>query len=163
MAKWYDDLSELPAEHIYAATEALYREGREFPPNGAQIRTKVIELNADIPEWGEVWSRIMRAALRYGSWDVGGAIASLERFHPLAASFARQIGFGAFCETEDPMSVIEGQARRKWELMVDGIRRDAQYQGIPAAGLRTLERVNSEPRQIGDVLREALPTGGGEE
>ena len=40
---WFRDLSEFEAEQVEAAVLALYRDGREWAPNGAQIRNKLIE------------------------------------------------------------------------------------------------------------------------
>jgi hypothetical protein len=54
LAKWKTDLADLRREQVETAVEALYRDGREFPPNGGQIRAKVVELTIDAPDWADV-------------------------------------------------------------------------------------------------------------
>lgn len=56
--RYFADLAELPEPTVRAAVEVLYREGREWPPTGAQIRAKVAELTIDAPDWSEALAQI---------------------------------------------------------------------------------------------------------
>lgn len=154
--RWYADLSEFPAERVSTAVEALYRSGREFPPNGAQIRAQIIDLEHDAPTWPEVWELLWKAMRKHGHADTTAACDWLGEKHPLVGTFARRLPFRDFCLTREP-SVFHGQARRQWEALVEQTRRDESLRGLPEGGLRRLERVNSQPRRIGDVLRGLTP------
>ncbi len=153
-ALYYHDLSEFPADQVFTAAEALYREGGSFPPTGAQIRRNIVALSADVPGFGEVWNRLHRAAQMFGQVRSEEAIEWLAEWHPLAGEFARILTFREFCKTTN-QEVFHGQARRTWEQLCRRTERDATLAGLPSAGLRSLERANG-PRQLGDVLR-ALP------
>jgi hypothetical protein len=157
LAKWRTDLDDLDGDQVEVAIEALYRDGRDFPPNGAQIRAKVVELAADVPTWGEVWDRLWRAAQRFGRGREQEAFGWLEEWSPLAAQFARQLPFREFCTTTEP-EVFHGQARRVWEQLVRRFERDTALTGLPSAGLKAVERANkTAPAHIGDAIRNALP------
>ena len=153
---WYRDVEDLDADQVATAAESLYREGHDFPRNGAQIRKRVFELSADVPTWGEVWDRLWRAAQNFGQVRQEDAFAWLEDWSPLAAQFARQLPFREFCTTTEP-EVFHGQARRVWEQLVRRHERDSSLLGLPTAGLKAVEKANREPTQIGDVLRRVLP------
>lgn len=155
--KWKVDLRDLDGDQVEVAVEAIYRDGREFPPNGAQIRAKVLELAADTPTWTEVWERLLRAAQQFGQARQDEAFAWLAEWSPLAEVFARQLPFREFCLTEN-VEVFHGQARRQWEQFVRRYERDVSLVGLPDAGLKAVERANkTAPAHIGDALRAALP------
>jgi hypothetical protein len=155
-AAYYADLQDLPADVVAAACEALYRDAREFPPTGGQIRAKAVELGADLPTWPETLDLLNQAARRFlGVYGVDEALAWLDSQHPLVGQFARMLPFRDFCLTEEPQ-VFHGQARRMWEQLSDRTRRDASYRGIQPARLRALKRANSEPRQLGVAIGQVL-------
>jgi len=157
LKKWRTDLDDLDGDQVEVAIEALYRDAREFPPNGAQIRAKVLELASDAPTWGEVWDRLWKAAEQFGYSRQGEALEFIGEMSPLAAEFARQLPFREFCLTTEPQ-VFHGQARRVWEQMLRRYERDMRLYGLPSAGLRAVERANkAAPAQIGDVFKRALP------
>jgi len=152
---WFEEVDDLDADQVRVACRTLYRSGREFPPNGAQVRAQVVSLAADLPGFGEVWDRLHRAASNFGQVRSEEAIAWLAEWHPLAGEFARILTFREFCLTTE-QEVFHGQARRTWDQLVRRHDRDSQVAGLPSAGLRAVERAN-EPRQIGDVLAGELP------
>lgn len=154
-AAYFRDLADMDGGEVATATEALYRSGREWPPNGAQIRNKVLELRADTPGFGEVWDRLLRAASRFGRDREPEALEWLEEWSPLAARFAVMLPFRAFCVTEE-LEVFHGQARRSWDQLCARSVRDGQVAGLPPAGLAVVERANG-PRHVGDVV--GLPGG----
>lgn len=154
-AAYFRDLADLPGTQVQTACEALYRTGREWPPNGAQVRNQVLELRADTPGFGEVWDRLLRAASRFGWRREDEAIAWLEDWCSLAGRLAAILPFREFCLTEE-LEVFHGQARRSWDQLTARAVRDGQVEGLPPAGLRAVARANG-PRHIGDVVAGELP------
>jgi hypothetical protein len=61
LAVWYDDLADQHPAQVQAAAKAIYRDGADWPPNGAQILTKIAELTIDAPAWGQVKAELLRA------------------------------------------------------------------------------------------------------
>jgi hypothetical protein len=158
-ALYFQDLKDLPADQVATAAEALYRDGRDFPPTGAQIRGKVLDLAADVPGFGLVWDRLFRAASLFGQARGEEALEWLADWHPLAGEFARTLPFREFCLTESP-EVMHGQARRSWEQLCARHSRDARMADLPSAGLRAVERASAEVVPIGKAIERALPRGG---
>ena len=150
-AKWFRDVEALPGDQVKVAVEALYRDGREFPPNGAQILAKISELSRDDPDHGEAW-RLARRASRIA--DPREAYEWLAQKSPAAAEAVRQIsGFQLSYLLEDE-STVRAQFRDIYNGIVKRNRRDDAYAGLPSAGLRGLE---GGPRKLGSALERALP------
>lgn len=150
-AKWFSDLEHLPGEQVKVAIEALYRDGREFPPNGAQILGKIFELGRDEIDHGEAWKLAKRAAIKA---DPKEALAWLEERSPLAAEAVRRISGAQLSYSNDDEATVRAQFRDIFKNLAEGQRRDDVYAGLPSAGLRGLER---GPRQLGSALKRALP------
>lgn len=152
--QWGADLEDLPGAQVAAALDALYRDGREFPPNGGQIRAKVIELDVAAPEFAEVVVALRRVleVPTFGATRVGGTDdepefapvnlrqAALEAEHPLIGAFVDAVGWDQIHGLEGGSD--EARLRAKWQAFVDRSTRDARLRGIPASGLRGLERTN---------------------
>lgn len=151
--KWFTDLADLPGDQVKVAIEALYRDGREFPPNGAQIRGKVSELGRDDPDHGEAW-RLARRASRKA--DPREAFEWLAKQSPAAAEAVREISGFQLSYRLDDESTIRAQFRDIYNAIVKRNRREDTYAGLPSAGLRQLER---GPRKLGNALAGALPKG----
>lgn len=154
IAKWYSDLEHLPGGQVKVAIEALYRDGREFPPNGAQILGKVIELDREDMSAGEAWRLAHKAALKA---DAGEAERWLKERSPAAAEAVRQISgpFLSYMKADEP--IVRAQFRDIYDRIIEGEKRDDRYAGLPSAGLRSLER---RPKRIADALMRALPQPG---
>jgi hypothetical protein len=154
IAKWYSDLEQIPGDQVKVAIEALYRDGREFPPNGAQIRDKVIALSdpfAEI-EHGEAWNLAKKAALKA---DEKAGYEWLKEQCPAAALTVRHLCGGlTLTYMLDDESTVRAQFRDIYRGILNTRRRDARYAGLPIAGLRALER---GPRKISEALQRALP------
>ena len=150
----FTDLADLEVDHVAAGCEALYRDGREFPPNGAQVRAKVVELGQDVPDWGEA-AKVIRDCAGY----LSRRDERLAPEHPLIAAFVRSVGWTEATHACSPDRMAEAQTRERWAAFVRQQKRDATYLGVPSVGLRQLERVNSGPRRLGDVLANALESG----
>lgn len=149
--KWYSDLSHLPGDQVKVAIEALYRDGREFPPNGAQILAKVIELDREDMSHGEAWRLANKAALKA---DPEQAETWLKEQNPVAAEAVRQISgpYLSYMKADEP--IVRAQFRDIYNGIISAQKRDDAYAGLPSAGLRSLER---GPKRIGQVLKRALP------
>lgn len=145
---WHTAVADLPLAQIEAAVEVFYREGREFPPNGGQIRQKVIELAADAPQWGEVWRALRKAQMKAPALSVDpDHRADHLRDNGLAAvaEFIESVGWPEADEWTDDN--LESRLRRKWEEWLRDRKAGATNQGIPSAGLARLERGDG-PRKL---------------
>jgi hypothetical protein len=66
-ALYFDDLGDFDQADVLAAVGAVYREGREWPPNGGQVRARLVDLDQDLPGWPEVERQLNRlVGLGYG-------------------------------------------------------------------------------------------------
>ncbi len=158
LAQFYADLADLPGVQVAAAVEVLYREGREFPPNGGQIRGKLSELTLDAPLWADARRVLQRLAvlpdrvMRVGRF-VDVRAAALERSHPAVRAFVATVGWQELGAAAADDRVAEAQLRTKYERHVTRRERDMTLLGIPAAGLPGLERIaSSGPRRIGEAV-----------
>jgi hypothetical protein len=151
IAKWFSDLEHLPGEQVKVAIEALYSDGREFPPNGAQILAKIIELGREDMSAGEAWRLAHKAALKA---DPDHAEAWLKEQNAAAAEAVRQISgpYLSYMKADEP--IVRAQFRDIYNNIIRAQKRDDAYAGLPSAGLRSLER---KPHRIGEALKRALP------
>lgn len=160
---WFSAVADLPADQVAAAVEVYYRDGREFPPHGGQLRQKAAELSADAPQWGEVWRALRKAQMKAPALpavdpDLRGDHLR-ERGLVAVAEFIESIGWPEPDEwTEDN---LESRLRRKWEEWLSDRKAGATYAGIPSAGLARLER-GAGPRKLGRDLIPGLPPGSGD-
>jgi hypothetical protein len=156
IAKYFTDLQHLPAEQVKVAIEALYRDGREFPPNGAQILGKVVELSdpqAAI-DHGEAWQLAKRASHMSGET---GPEWLREKCPAAAEAVQRLCGGSTLTFMVDDEPTVRAQFRDIYNNLLRAQKRDALYAGLPSAGLRSLE---GKPHRIADALKRALPAGG---
>src|SRR5262249_39667379 len=143
-----------PFEQVTVAVEAFYRDGRDFPPNGAQILGKLSELSRDDVDWADAWALAKRASLK----EPQEAWSWLEERSPPAVEAVRRLGCGnrqsilTFQLDDEP--TVRAQFRDIYKAVCAERRRDDTYAGLPSAGLRSLER---RPHRIGEALRRALP------
>lgn len=161
----FTDLFDLDATHVEAATDALARDGLRFPPSAGEIRQKVVELAADAPDWGEVSRAIYKLAgyptrrFRDGRF-VDDRAERLRGLHPVIQEFVAHVGWAEAQHASSLDRTAEAQTRERYRAFVRRRQRDGSYQGIAPGGLAALERVNREPRQLGDALVAALGPGG---
>jgi hypothetical protein len=150
-AKWYDDLKDLPVGYVMRAVEDLYHGGREFPPNGGQIRKRAAEMQVDAPTFAEVWRLVLRAASKFGRDRVGEARAWLRERHPVAEELARRMGWREICNSEE-LEVLHGQARRVYEALTTQSVHETTVRGLDSGGLRQGERINRQPVPMSDLM-----------
>lgn len=168
IAVWREAVKDLPVEQVMAAIEVIYRDGREFPPNGGQIRKKVMELRDDAPQWGEVWRWVRKAQMKAPAFagDTDGRDPFLrEKGHDLAADFMAHIGWPLPDEWTDDN--LESRLRRKWEEWMRDRAEGRNLAGLPSAGLKRLERGDGPRKLPAGAIADAiardrgLPPGGG--
>lgn len=147
---WFNDLSEFEAEQVEAAVIALYRDGREWAPNGAQIRNKLLELRTDDDGWSRAYGLAMEAATSHGGAEYGG-LSWLESQDVLAAKAASIYGWREFCLSDAPDTTRRAQFRDIYSELSASAARHDRYRGLPSAGLKVIEQAN-EPRRFGDLV-----------
>ena len=149
---WFADLGEFEAEHVEAAIIALYRDGKEWAPNGAQIRNKLIDLRTEAIDHGTAYELTMTAAGK--GYAVG--LEWLREQSPLAADAAETYGWREFCQNGD---IDPGTRRAQFRDIFKNVaardERDQRYAGIEAPGL---EGLPSGPKRLGSIIN-ALPQG----
>jgi hypothetical protein len=159
LAKWYEDLKDLGTDQVRAAVEAIYRDGREFPPNGAQIRNKATELAEPI---SIEWSRGYRLATQLpGRTEDGRSLTWLYRASetmawlqgedPVAAETVSRLGVQVWAER---LIADEGMWRANFRDIYREVAassaRERRYEGLPRGPKRgTL-------RSIGEIAREVV-------
>lgn len=151
LAIWFEDLKHLPVEQVRAAIIALYRDGREWCPNGAQILGRVSELARDDPSYGEAWRLVNKALMKHGVYHWP---AFYEALPAPVAEAARRMNFetqGGYLKAEE--STVRAQFRDIYNAVLSERKRDDAYAGIPDAGLRGLTR---GPVRVGEVLSRAV-------
>lgn len=148
---WFQDLAEFPADQVHAAIKALYYDGREWAPNGAQIRLKVIELGIPARDWGKAYELTMEAAGAGGGAATG--LAWLEARDPVAADAARRYGWNDFCLSDTPDSTRRAQYRDLFKEVSASAERHDRYSSIEPAGLKVLEQANGQPTRFGDLIQ----------
>lgn len=157
LAKWYDDLKDLHAEVVAAAVESIYRQGREWPPNGAMILGEVADQTLDAPSFGEAWQMILTAIRSHGSRNPQRVIDKLSERHPAVAELAAQVDVRDIGMAPDGDTTMHAQARERYRSIIAKQRRDLTHAGLPAATapqLRALHR--PAPRPAGEAMRSLI-------
>lgn len=100
MELWYREISDL----AYPVVEASLRKWvatNKWSPSIAEIREMAANIqNGDPLSWGESWERALTAVRRFGSYNQGEAMASLD---PLTKKCVESIGFMTLCMSENIM------------------------------------------------------------
>lgn len=174
--RWGEDLQDLDAVHVQAGVEALYRQGRTWPPNSGEIRAAVASLMLDAPDWHEVLT-LLRAVcaqpreaiassevrpdangadvahvtMRYPRDEAIAALPELVRAFVESIEFS-QIEIGA---SRNAQGADEARLRDKWLAFEKRAQREVLLVGIPAGGLATLKRIEERAglTSIGEAAR----------
>lgn len=138
--KWRGDLDDLDGQLVLGGVEAIYRDGRDFPPNGAQMRAKALELEAG-PQ--RDWSEGYKLANNPGKlpegkgrasyiYNAAETLAHLETLDPVAAETVRRLGVNAWAErlaTDE--TTWRAQFRDVYRQVADRADRERRYAGLP--------------------------------
>jgi hypothetical protein len=152
--KWHGDLEDLPADQVLAGMETLYRDGRQFPPTGGEIRSRVLELaDQNAADWsaGYALAAELRPDLSWLTYP-DKTMAWLVAQDPIAAETVRRYGveaWGMRPAADEP--IHRAQFRQLYEASADVVSRRRRYAGIGAAGLPQLEP-SDQPRRIGVAI-----------
>lgn len=97
---WYALLGDLSYDACAVAIKK-YMLTNKFPPTVAEIRELVSGIvNGDPLTWGESWERALTAVRKYGSYNKGSALDSLD---PLTRKCVESIGYMEMCMSENIM------------------------------------------------------------
>lgn len=142
---WFLDLSEFESEFVEAGVRALARDGREWMPNGGQIRNKILELREDRGDWSAAYELAMKACTSHGGYDYG--LGWLRDQDALAARTVETYGWWDFCKSETTTDGTRRAQFRDIYLEIKGSAdRHDRYRGLPSAGLAQLEQANGPVR-----------------
>lgn len=97
---WFALLGDLPYNLCNVAIQK-YMLTNKFPPTVAEIRELTANIeNGDPLTWGESWERALNAVRKYGSYNKGAALDSLD---PLTRKCVDSIGYMQLCMSENIM------------------------------------------------------------
>ena len=164
LAKWGQDLAGEDPRDVLVAVESLYRDGREFAPNGAQISARIGELRRSDPDAGEAWAivngcpySVLVPSLPDEPTSESKVLAWIEERSPAAAEAARRFGLRDLAVRDlSNESTHRAQFRRIYEGVVEDRRRNHAQRSL-ADGIRRLQGPQ-KPDYIGSLV-----LGGGEE
>lgn len=144
---WYVAVQDLDQQDALTAVEALLREGREFPPNGGQIRQKTIELAAPPADWSRGYTLAMNNPVSY-LHDGAEALDWLHARDPVAAETVRRFGVASWGMGSDMPEATRAQFRQIYELAAAAVRDGLTYAGLPEV---------TGPRRLGEAVRQVMP------
>lgn len=147
VAVWFSDVQHLDATVARAAMVSLARDGREWPPTGGMIAARAAELGVSAaPVAGEAWELLQAAVRRFGGMREAEALAWLGEQSPAVAVAVRRFGFAAYCRSEQPAGVARSQFTAVYREVLEGVKREARYRGLPMPR-------GEQPRLVGAAAR----------
>lgn len=131
---WYLELRDIPME-VAEASLRKWVATNKWPPTIAEIReTAACVANGDIPDWSEGWEKACAAIRRYGYYNSGQAMASLD---PLTRETVRRIGFYNLCMSENH-AADRANFRQTYEILA---KREQMNKQLPRALQETIGRI----------------------
>jgi len=132
-----------PAERVIEAMLALYLEGERFVPHPGQLANKLGTLGTPSTQWAEVWAELLRERSMPRPW-------SQAQWSDSVAPFIALIGTACLSElmpsSETPLSVTEGQLRRKWDDFARARDRQAAYAVLGEARMQLVTGRGDRPK-----------------
>lgn len=123
LAKWGQDLADEDAKDVLLAVEVLYRDGREFPPNGAQIAQQIGELRRGDPDPGLAWAIAKDERPFSLIHEREEAMAWIDQRSPAVAEAVRRFGVDELAQvTADQVGTARAQFRRVYEGVLNDRR-----------------------------------------
>lgn len=162
MALYFHDLKHLDRDMVIAAAQAIYRDGRDFPPSGAQILAEVAAGEVSAPDFDHAWREINAAVQRIGGATTDRAIRTVDHLatiHPLIAELACQVGVRDIAMSAPGDTTLRAQARRIYDAIRERSHRQITHHDLPTAKRRGGLAGPTGPKQISDVLAGVLPRG----
>ena len=145
---WFALVGDLPYEVCSVAIKK-YMLTNKFPPTVAEIRELASGVvNGDPLTWGESWERALNAVRRFGSYNKGAALDSLD---PLTRKCVDSIGYMQLCMSENIM-VERAHFQKVFEIFA---KREQNEKQIPIALQQAISRlqingVDGQPLRIGN-------------
>lgn len=145
---WYALLGDLSYE-VCAVAVKKYMLTNKFPPTVAEIRELASGIvNGDPLTWGESWERALHAVRKYGSYNAGEALDSLD---PLTRKCVESIGYMDMCMSENIM-VERAHFQKVFEVFS---KREQTERQIPMGLQQAISRLqlkgmDGQALQLGD-------------
>lgn len=150
LAKWGNDLADCVVDEVYAAVEALYRDGREHAPNGGQIRAKIVELRmSQVPGPEDAYALAMHAASSVG-FERG--LDWLRERQPVVALAAERFPWRSLCLEPIDDGVRRGQFTKIFNAVLASVTQGERYEGLPGRSEGAPRRLSARP--LGEIIRE---------
>lgn len=155
MALYFDDLKHLERGVVLEAVTAVYRDGREFPPSGAQILAEAAKGEVGAPDFDHAWREVTNAVQ-----TIGGATPDrarrcadhLHEIHPLVAELACQVGIQDIAMSKPGDTTLRAQARRIYESIGERAQRQHTHHDLATAKRRGGLDGPRNPRGIGSAV-----------
>lgn len=122
MELWYRELQDIP----FPVAEAALRKWvstNKWSPSIAELREVCATVsNGEIPGWGDGWEQVLKAIRKYGLYNIGGALNSLD---PLTRQAVERVGFREICMSEN-ISVERANFRMVYESLAERKKTEQQ-------------------------------------
>lgn len=147
MELWFRELCDIPFNVAEMALRKWVATNK-WSPSIADIREMTAGIvNGDPMTWGESWEKVMTAIRKFGSYNKGKALDSLD---PLTRKCVESIGYMELCMSENIMA-DRAHYQRIFEVLS---KREQTNQRIAAPLLEAISQVrlkgiDGQPLQIG--------------
>lgn len=147
MKLWYRALCDIPYQ-VAELTLQKWIATNKWPPTIADIREMAAGIvNGDPLTWGESWERALNAVRKYGSYNKGAALDSLD---PLTRKCVESIGYMDLCMSENIM-VERAHYQKIFAVFAKREQEDKQLAPplLEAINQVRLKGIDGQPLQIG--------------
>lgn len=147
MELWYRELCDIP----YDLAEMALRKWvatNKWSPTIADIRELTANIaNGEPMTWGESWEKALKAVRRFGSYNKGAALNSLD---PLTRKCVESIGYMELCMSENIM-VERAHFQKVFEVFAkrDQINKQISAPLLNAIAHVQLKGIDGQPLQLG--------------
>ena len=127
---WYRQLCDIPYD-VAEVSLNKWVATNKWSPSIADIREMALEVKTGYrPDYGEGWEKVLKAISRYGSYEEGKALDSMDE---VTRQCVKQLGWRNLCMSEN-IAADRANFRMIYERLIERKRQDAQ---LPE-GLRNL-------------------------
>ena len=138
---WYNQLNDIPYNVLELALNKWVATNK-WSPSIAEIRETAAEIvNGEQADWGEGWEQVLKAIRKHGSYDVAGALNSMDS---ITRQCVERIGFLEICRSEN-ISVERANFRMLYEQLTE--RKKKSYQ-LPASLSQLIEQKQTNTNLI---------------
>lgn len=147
MELWFRELNDIPFDVAEMALRKWVATNK-WSPSIADIREMTAGIvNGDPLTWGESWEKVMTAIRKYGSYNKGAALNSLD---PITRKCVESIGYMELCMSENIMA-DRAHYQRIFETMSkrEQVRQRVALPLLDAISQVQLKGIDGQPLQIG--------------